>query len=393
MKYKDLNIQTQREFPNNARTVGFGWLVRAGYLTRENKILPLGELAISRLKNLSTDPFFFSLFTFPFFQNEHETFFPLEAGSVEVIQCPACGYAERLELTQVKKTPFSTESPLPLEKVLTPDCPTIESLANFLNLPKEKTAKAVMFTRLSDNRFVFVVVRGDMQMSEAKLKNLVGDVRAATAEEISAAGAAAGYASPIGLKSGLVVVDDLIPQSPNLAAGANEAGYHLLNTNCGRDYSPELVADLTQAKAGDSCFGCGELLSASSALSLATRSEFDFPNILLALAEAYHDDKGLTLPKSAAPFDVYLMHVPGKQMDTRAQAEEIYNQLQAADISVLFDDRDERAGVKFNDADLVGCPIRVTVGEKALQNGMVELKSRTEKENRLVPVKIIIEEM
>lgn len=386
MKYKDLNIQTQREFPNNARTAGFGWLVRAGYLTRENEILPLGELALSRL---SVD----SLALLPTLKSETETFFPLEAGSVEVIHCPACGYVERLELVQVKKTPFSTEAPLPLEKVLTPDCPTIESLANFLNLPKEKTAKAVMFTRLADNRFVFVVVRGDMQLSEAKLKRLVGDVRAATAEEISAAGAAAGYASPVGLKNALIVVDDLIPQSPNLVAGANEAGYHLLNTNCGRDYSPELVADLTQAKAGDSCFGCGEPLSAFQTISLATRSELGLPNILLALAETFHDDKGLTLPKSAAPFDVYLMHVPGKQMDTRAQAEEIYNRLQATGISVLFDDRDERAGVKFNDADLVGCPIRITVGEKALQNGMVELKPRKEKENKLVPVEKIIEEI
>lgn len=388
MKYKDLTlrVQTQREFPNNARTAGFGWLVRAGYLTRENQLLPLGELAISQL---SADV----LALLPTLSSETETFFPLEAGSVEVVHCPACGYVERLELARSKKTPFSAESPLPLEKVLTPDCPTIESLANFLNLPKEKTAKAVMFTRLADNRFVFVVVRGDMQLSEAKLKRLVGDVRAATAEEISAAGAAAGYASPIGLKSGLVVVDDLIPQSPNLAAGANEAGYHLLNTNCGRDYSPEFVADLTQAKAGDSCVKCGNPLSTFATLHLATRSEFDFPNILLALTETYHDDKGLTLPKSAAPFDVYLMHVPGKQMDTRAQAEEIYNRLQAAGIRVLFDDRDERAGVKFNDADLVGCPIRITVGEKALQNGMVELKSRTEKENRLIPVEKIIEEM
>jgi prolyl-tRNA synthetase len=312
---------------------------------------------------------------------------------VEVVNCPACGYAERLELARFKKTPFSSESPLPLEKVLTPDCPTIESLASFLNVPKEKTAKAVMFTRLLDNRFVFVVVRGDMQMSEAKLKNLVGDVRAATVEEITAAGAAAGYASPVGLQKALIVVDDLVPQSPNLAAGANKAGYHLLNTNCGRDYSPELVADLTQAKAGDSCVGCGNQLSASSALCLATRSQFDFENILLALAETYHDDKGLTLPKSAAPFDVYLMHIPGKQMDTCAQAEEIHNRLQAAGIRVLFDDRDERAGVKFNDADLIGCPLRITVGEKALQNGMVELKPRKEKENRLVSLEKLIEEM
>ncbi|MBI5952715.1 MAG: hypothetical protein HY865_13745 [Chloroflexi bacterium] len=384
MKYKDLNIQTQREFPNNARTAGFGWLVRAGYLTRENQLLPLGERAISQLHaKRSADV----LALLPTLKSETETFFPLEMGPLEmgpleIIHCPACGYAKRIELAQFRKTPFSTEAPLPTEKVLTPDCPTIESLANFLNIPKEKTAKAVMYTRTSDNRFVFIVVRGDMQMSETKLKNLIGDVRAATVEEISAAGAAAGYASPAGLnaKRALIVVDDLIPQSPNLAAGANEAGYHLLNTNCGRDYSPEIVADLIQAKAGDSCVGCGNPLSASSALCLATRSKFDFENILLALAETHHDDKGLTLPKSAAPFDVYLMHVPGKQMDTRAQAEEIYNQLQAAGFSVLFDDRDERAGVKFNDADLIGCPLRITVGEKALQNGMVELKKRTTSE-------------
>jgi prolyl-tRNA synthetase len=232
-------------------------------------------------------------------------------------------------------------------------------------------------------------------MSESKLnaKRLVGDVRAATAEEISAVGAAAGYASPVGLKNALIVVDDLIPLSPNLAAGANEAGYHLLNTNCGRDYFPEIIADLTQAKAGDPCVNCGNPLSTLAALSLATRSEFDFENILLALAETHHDDKGLTLPKSAAPFDVYLMHIPGKQMDTRAKANEIYNELQAAGIRVLFDDRDERAGVKFNDADLIGCPLRVTVGEKALQNGMVELKPRKEKENKLVALDKLIEEM
>jgi len=393
MKYKDLNIQTQREFPNNARTQGFGWLVRAGYLTRENQILPLGELAISQLHaKRSADV----LALLPVLSNERETFFPLDAerGPLEIIHCPACNYSERIELAQFKKTPFSTEAPLPTEKVLTPDCPTIESLANFLNIPKEKTAKALMYTRTSDNQFVFIVVRGDMQMSEAKLKNIVGDVRAATVEEITAVGAAAGYASPVGLNArALIVVDDLIPQSPNLAAGANEAGYHLLNTNCGRDYAPEIVADLTQAKAGDSCVKCGNPLSVLTALSLATRYKFDFENILLALAETYHDDKGLTLPKSAAPFDVYLMHVPGKQMDTRAKAEEIYNELQAAGIMALFDDRDERAGVKFNDADLIGCPLRITVGEKALQNGMVELKPRKEKENKLIALDKLIEEM
>ncbi|CAG1017026.1 Proline--tRNA ligase [Anaerolineales bacterium] len=375
MKYKDLNIQTQREFPNNARTQGFGWLVRAGYLTRENQLLPLGERAISQLRQ-STDV----LALLPTMKSETETFFALETGSVEIIHCPACGYTERLELAQFKKTPFSQEEELPTEKVLTPECHTIEALANFLNIPKEKTAKALMYTRVSDNQFVFIVVRGDMQMSESKLKKLVGDVRTATLEEISQSGAAAGYASPIGLQKALIVVDDLIPQSPNLAAGANESGYHLLNTNCGRDYSAAIVEDVTLAQEGDPCFMCGELLTLQRAEILAEGGDFHFDQILLALAETHHDDKGLTLPKSATPFDVYLMHVPGKQMDTRAKAGEIYNQLQAAGISVLFDDRDERAGVKFNDADLIGCPIRVTVGEKALQNGMVELKKRTTSE-------------
>jgi prolyl-tRNA synthetase len=362
-------------------------------LTRENQILPLGELAISQLQNLSGDPSFFLPISLPVMSNERETFFSLDTGPLEIIHCPACDYTERIELAQFKKTPFSQEAQLPIEKVLTPDCHTIEALANFLNVPKEKTAKALMYTRISDNQFVFIVVRGDMQMSEAKLKNLIGDIRAATVEEISQAGAAAGYASPVGLKNALIIVDGLIPQSPNLAAGANEAGYHLLNTNCGHDYSAEIVADLTQAKAGDACVNCGSPLSVLNALSLATRSKFNFENILLALAETHHDDKGLTLPKSAAPFDVYLMHVPGKQMDTRAKAEEIYNNLQAADISVLFDDRDERAGVKFNDADLIGCPLRITVGEKALQNGMVELKQRKEKENKLIALDKLIEEM
>jgi len=395
MKYQNLHIQTQREFPNNARTPGFGWLVRAGYMTRENEILPLGQQVIERLKNLSADPSYFSLLTFPFFHNDHETFFAIPTGSTEIIHCESCKYTERLELAQFKKIPFSQESQLPVEKVLTPDCNTIESLANFLNIPKEKIAKALMYTRLSDGQLVFVVVRGDMTMSEAKLKNTVGEVRMATAEEITNAGAAAGYASPVGLnaKRVLIVIDDLIPQSPNLAAGANETGYHLLNTNCGRDYSPEIIADLIQSKAGDSCVNCGSPLSIHSAISLATRREFNFGNILLALAETHHDDKGLTFPKSAAPFDVYLMHIPGKQLDTCTRAEEIYGQLQAAGISVLFDDRDERAGVKFNDADLIGCPVRVTVGEKALQNGMVELKPRKEKENKLVALEKIIEEI
>ena len=393
MKYRDLNIQTQREAPNNARTVGFSFLVRAGYLTRENAPTQLGEYALTHLREMSEDSAFLSHLSLPTMGSDGEIFFRIESGNIEVAHCPSCKYTERLVLARFKKLALPHEQQLPLEKVSTPDCNTIESLANFLDIPKDKTAKALMHTRVSDSKFIFAVVRGDMQMSAAKLKAQVGDIRAATAEEIVSAGAAAGYASAIGLKDSLIVVDDLIPQSPNLVAGANAVGYHLKNTNYGRDYSAELVADLIQAKEGDPCMNCGNPLSVLSVIQLASHAEYDFENILLALAETHHDDKGLTLPHTAAPLDVYLMHIQGKEIDTRAKAEEIYSSLQSAGISVLFDDRDERAGVKFNDADLIGCPIRVTVGEKALKEGMVELKSRKDKENRLVEFQKVSEEV
>ena len=390
MKYRDLNIQTQREAPNNARTEGFAFLVRAGYLTRENLPTQLGQYALDHLQKLSDNPSFLSQLLPGSLSSAEESFFPIDSGSIEIAHCPNCKYTERLEWAQFQKSTTTSEPFLPLEKVITPDCHTIEALAAFLEIPKEKTAKALMYTRIADNKFVFVVVRGDMQLSETKLKQHVGEIRPAITEEIERSGAAPGYASPIGLKDTLIVVDNLIPDVQNLVAGANEEGYHLKNTNYGRDYSAEIVEDLVQARAGDPCPQCASPLTILSAISLATRKSYELQNILLALAEIHHDAKGLTLPHPAAPFDVYLMHVPGKEIDTRARAEEIYNALQTAGIRVLLDGRDERAGVKFNDADLIGCPIRVTVGEKALKEGMVEIKPRKEKENKLISIESVV---
>lgn len=386
MKYTDLKIQTQREFPNNARTPGWGWLVRAGYLTRENQLLPLGVQMTNRLEMLWKDPPFWSKAGLKILESERGVYFPLSTGTIEVAQCPACDYVDPLRIAKFKKIPMPHEAELPLEKISTPDCDTIEALASLLNIPKEKTAKAMMFTRKADGKFVFVAIRGDMQLSDAKLEEILGEIQLADAKTISRSGAAAGYASPVGLKDALIIVDDLIPESQNLVAGANEEGYHLLNTNYLRDYSAEIIADVVQAKAGDGCPNCGNPLEVRSAVLLASKGKIEFTNILLAISETHHDEKGLTLPLSASPFDVYLMHVPGRMLDTKSKTEEIHNALQNAGISVLFDDRDERAGVKFNDADLIGCPIRVTVGEKGLQNGMVELKPRKEKENTAVPL-------
>lgn len=395
MKYRELEIRTQREAPNNARTEGFSFLVRAGYLTRENVPTKLGEYAIDHLQALFTNTSSLLHLSLPTVGNERETFFPIAFGSIEIIHCTFCKYTERLELAQFAKVPLPQEEQFQLEKVLTPDCNTIEALASFLGLPKEKTAKALMYTRVSDGKFIFVVVRGDMQLSESKLKQHVGELRAATIEEIGKSGASAGYASPIGLKDALIVVDDLIPQSQNLVAGANEAGYHFKNTNYGRDYSSEFVVDLTLARAGDPCQNCGKQLNLLSAINLAEHESYDLQNILLALAETHHDSKGLTLPHPVAPFDVYLMHIPVKDAhsaDIHAKAEEFYNTLKSENISVLFDDRDERAGVKFNDADLIGCPLRITVGEKGLKEGMVELKPRNIQDKPMVSIDKIVEE-
>lgn len=225
-----------------------------------------------------------------------------------------------------------------------------------------------------------------MTLSPAKLTALVGETRLAAEAEIRAVGAVPGYASPLGVKNALIVVDDLIPASPNLVAGANQAGYHVKNVNYGRDYSAQIVADLTLAAPGDPCATCGTPLEAHKAWVLASDGVFDYENILSALAETHHDDKGLTLPAFAAPFDIYLMHVPGKTLDTLPAAEELYRTLTESGLSVLFDDRNDRAGVKFNDADLIGCPIRITVGERGLQNGMVEVKSRQELEVKTIPM-------
>jgi hypothetical protein len=179
MKYRDLNIQTQRDAPNNARTEGFAFLVRAGYLTRENTPTQFGEVTLNHLRNLSSTPSFLSQLSLPTIGNDDESFLPIASGPIEVVHCQICKYTERLAFARFVKTPLPQEDELPLEKVLTPDCHTIEALANYLGVPKEKTAKALMYTRVSDDRFIFVVVRGDMQLSEAKLKQHVGDIRAA----------------------------------------------------------------------------------------------------------------------------------------------------------------------------------------------------------------------
>jgi len=393
LRLNQSNIQTLREAPSNARTEGFAWLARAGYLTREGEVTALGQRAMSRLQDhFQSDQKPSELFqrlALPIIETEAgRFFFALPTGKARVLQCPSCGYAARKDLARFEKETPAPEDGLPVEKVFTPDCHTIEALADFLDIPTKKTAKAILLTRPSDGKLIFVVIRGDMQLSEAKLAQQVGDFRVATYEEITSTGAAAGFASPVGLDNALIVVDDLIPVSPNLVAGANEEGYHLLNVNYGRDYTAEIVADVVEAAAGEPCPNCdGKLELFKADLIAETKGgklEFYPTEMLQALAEVHHDGNGLTFPRAAAPFDIYLVVIPGKELDTISVADKLYEELQKEGLAVLYDDRDTRAGVKFNDADLIGPPLRITVGERGLQAGNIEVKLRSAEGKELV---------
>jgi len=312
--------------------------------------------------------------------------------------------------------------PRPLEKVATPHAKTIEALATLLQVPTAQTAKAVFMVatvaegEAQAEKFIFAVVRGDMELNETKLANAVHalELRPAREEEIRATGAEPGYASPIGLKGVWVVVDDAVAESPNLVAGANEAGYHLLNTNYGRDYTAQTVCDLAAAQDGSACANCGAPLRSvrgvevGNIFKLGTRysealgATFHSPEgvekpvvmgsygigtgrLLACIAETSHDDFGLIWPISVAPFQVHLV-AAGASAQTLGAAAQLYSDLQAAGVEVLHDDRDERPGVKFMDADLIGVPLRLTLGDKSLKQGGVELKRRSSPEKMLLPL-------
>ncbi|NLF03105.1 MAG: proline--tRNA ligase [Anaerolineales bacterium] len=352
-------------------------------------------------------------------QMAHEFMVLTPIGEDTLIICPACSYTANRQIAAFRKPTPAPEAPRPVERVETPHMATIDALAGFLDVPASRTSKVVfrvatiMQGQQEVQRLVFAIVRGDMDVNETKLANAVGasDLRPAQDDEIVAAGAVPGYASPVGLKDVLVVADDLIPPSPNLVAGANEEGYHLLNVNYGCDYEASIVTDIAAAEEGYQCPQCGAALTASRGVEvgnifkLGTRySEargctfldqdgqtrpvimgsygIGVGRLLACIAEEHHDEQGLIWPISVAPFQVYLAALEGG----REPADELYEELLAAGVEVLYDDRDERAGVKFNDADLIGIPIRLTVSKRSLEAGGVEVKLRRSDERNVVPL-------
>jgi prolyl-tRNA synthetase len=349
----------------------------------------------------------------------HEFMYLTPIGEDTLLLCDACGYQANRQIATFRKPQAATEEALPVERVATPEMKTIAGLAEFLGVPKARTAKAVFmmgtFAEGEEEReqLVFAIVRGDMDLSETKLTNAVKakELRPAYDEEISAVGAVPGYASPIGLNGILVVVDEAIVSSPNLVAGANVAGYHLRNVNYGRDYQAAVVADIAAAQEGDRCPECGTPMRQSRGVEvgnifkLGTRYSADMSatfvdedgssrpvvmgsygigvgRLLACVAEEHNDAQGLCWPITVAPYEVHLVALRGGF----EVAEQFYQELAAAGVEVLFDDRDESPGVKFNDADLIGVPIRVTVGKRSLDEGGVELKLREASERSLVPL-------
>jgi prolyl-tRNA synthetase len=349
----------------------------------------------------------------------HEFMYLSPIGEDTILLCDACGYRANRQVAGFRKSLPGAEEQRPLEKISTPDADTIEALAGYLEVPESRTAKAVFMvgTIGEAERFVFAVVRGDMELSETKLATAVGasELRPALEAEIRAVGAEPGYGSPLGVEGALVVADDAIVASPNLVAGANEEGFHFLNVNHGRDFEADVVADLASAGDDSPCPECGGAMRAERGVEvgnifkLGTRySEalgasfldgngerrpvvmgsygIGVGRLLACVAEEHRDEDGLVWPVSVAPYHVHLVVGEAGEM-----ADGLYEELGSTGLEVLYDDRRESLGAKFKDADLIGIPLRLTLTPRSLQRGGVEIKARADTESHIVPVADVVE--
>ena len=330
-------------------------------------------------------------------------------GEDTLVICSKCGYAANLEIatsaTATHRDSGAATVEDTLTEVATPNCTTIAELAAFLGVPESTTAKAVFFDT-PERGLLFAVIRGDLEVNEAKLR-AVAEVSAlvpASAEQIVAVGAVPGYASPIGLHDVMVIADQSVVEAGPLVAGANRAGYHLRNVVYGRDWQARRVADIATVQEGYLCTRCsgtlhlergieiGHVFKLDTRYSQALGSVFldqsgkaqpivmgsygiGIERLLQVIVEQHHDEAGIVWPVAVAPFEVHLLTI-GKKEDVRAAGERLYLELSNAGLRVLYDDREETAGVKFNDADLLGLPVRLVISERLLTARQVEVKPR-----------------
>ena len=344
----------------------------------------------------------------------HEFMAICDCGEDTVITNPDCSYRANREIA-VAAWKFEKEAPLPLEKVHTPGSKTIEEVANFLQVKPENTGKAVFYQDARTGELIFVLIRGDFEVNEVKLANAVKvpELKFADDAAIAAVGAVPGYASPIGVdgKKARIVVDRSAAESGNLVVGANEADYHYKNFNFDRDMAGAecIVTDIACVSEGDPCPLTGEPLVFSRGIEVGNIFQLgtkysetmncDFldkdgkshPMIMgcygigvgraaAAVMEQNHDDYGPIWPISIAPYQVQICAVNPNKEGVQEVSDKLYADLQAKGLEVLYDDRGEKAGFMFNDADLIGIPFRIVVSPKTLADGEVEFKLRAEKD-------------
>jgi prolyl-tRNA synthetase len=350
----------------------------------------------------------------------HEFMVVNEYGEDTLVLCDNCDFSDNQQIAEVGKPAPEPEDLLPMEDVETPNATTIEALAIFLGIPKSKTAKAAFFVTGDDPpRFIVAIVRGDYDVNETKLVNLLKarkGLRPATVEEIKARGMEAGYGSPIGARDAVIVVDELVARSPNLVAGANRVGWHVKNVNVPRDYTPDHIAEIANAREGDPCPNCGSPVRLAKGIEvgnifkLGTDFTDSFGSMYLGedgarhpivmgsygiglgrnvacVVEAHHDEKGIVWPDEVAPYAAHLVSIgPGRDPKVLETADRLNQLARDAGREILYDDRDESPGVKFTDAELLGMPWILTVSPRSLAAGGVEVTRRATGERSTRPL-------
>ncbi len=347
----------------------------------------------------------------------HEFMVIADSGEAEIVYCNECDYAANVEKAEMHVIEAPEEEAKAVEEVKTPDCKTIADVCAYLNLPVDKSVKAVAFN--SEKGLILCFVRGDHEVNEIKVINTVGVNEVEMAEEslLTAAGTVGGYMGPVGIdpEKTIVVVDSTVMKMHNICCGANKEGYHLLNVNPDRDFTPTYVADIRLIQEGDPCPHCGGKVSKARGIEVgqvfklftkyseAMHATFLDENgkekpmvmgcygvgvsrTMAAAIEQNNDKDGMIWPVAIAPYEVLVVPVNTKDEASTQKAEAIYEELKKAGVEAVIDDRNERPGVKFKDADLIGYPLRVVVGPKTLAEGKLEVKVRRTGEVQMLPL-------
>ena len=343
----------------------------------------------------------------------HEFTALTDNGESSIVYCEKCDYAATDERAECVDAAPSDAEMLPMEEVSTPGTKTIEAVADYLGLDKKQTIKALLFETYDDdfnvNGYVAAFVRGDREVNEIKIVNAldIPEHALAMADEhkmSEVTGCVGGFTGPVGLKNCTVIVDSELTGLKNLCAGANKADHHLINVNYGRDYKADIVTNIKMIAEGDPCPVCGAPVKFKRGIEVGqvfklgikyskpmgavykdeNMQEHDIvmgsygigvTRTMAAIVEQFHDDNGIIWPVTVAPYHVVITIVKTADEIQSALADKLEAELSAKGIEVIVDDRDERPGVKFKDADLIGIPVRITVGKKA-EDGLVEYKLR-----------------